>query len=149
MLCQRAPGRPAGRRFGTLVHQLLRGALDGSAGLAAAARSHGRVVGASADEVQAAVHAVEEALRHPLMERARHASVCHCELPIAFRLEDGRMIEGNIDLAFEENGEWIVLDFKTDADLGDGKPYESQVRWYAYALARLTGRPARCILLGV
>ena len=55
-----------------------------------------------------------------------------------------------MDLAFVERGGWIVVDFKTDADLGERRAqYERQLRWYAYALARLTGMEARGVLLGV
>jgi ATP-dependent helicase/nuclease subunit A len=59
-------------------------------------------------------------------------------------------MEGVIDLAFLENGGWIVVDFKTDANLEDTRArYERQLQWYAHALATLTSLPARAILLGI
>ena len=55
-----------------------------------------------------------------------------------------------IDLAFLENAGWVVVDFKTDADSAARRAqYERQLQWYAYALAKLTGKPASAVLLGV
>jgi ATP-dependent exoDNAse (exonuclease V) beta subunit len=55
-----------------------------------------------------------------------------------------------IDLAFEENGTWQVVDFKTDADLGPNrKRYENQLRWYCLALGRLNSAPVQAHLLSV
>jgi ATP-dependent helicase/nuclease subunit A len=60
------------------------------------------------------------------------------------------MLEGVIDLAFVENGEWIIVDFKTDADTQDRRgQYQIQLRWYGYALERLTGMRARAILFEI
>jgi ATP-dependent helicase/nuclease subunit A len=59
-------------------------------------------------------------------------------------------MEGIIDLAFVEEGAWVIIDFKTDADIsGHHDQYQRQLRWYASALSRLTGLPARAYLLGV
>ena len=53
-----------------------------------------------------------------------------------------------MDLAFLENGEWTVVDFKTDSQLSASKArYERQVQWYVHALSRLTGQPAKGVLL--
>ncbi len=146
----RDPARPAGRRFGSLVHAVLREALfDGSA-VRQAAESQARISGATTEETEAAIQAVEETLRHPVMERARRAAKVHRELPLLYRLEDGRMLEGALDLAFLENQIWTVVDFKTDVDLAPRRAhYEAQLRWYALALSRLTGQQTRCILFGV
>jgi ATP-dependent exoDNAse (exonuclease V) beta subunit len=58
------------------------------------------------------------------------------------------IMEGVIDLAFVENDEWVVVDFKTDADIsGHRAQYERQLQWYAYALSRLTGLRIRASLL--
>ena len=65
-------------------------------------------------------------------------------------MDDTRLLEGVIDLAFVEDGAWVVVDFKTDADGGERRAqYERQLQWYAYALAELTGLPAQAQLLGV
>jgi ATP-dependent helicase/nuclease subunit A len=146
----RNPTRPAGRRFGSLVHAVLRDALfDGSA-IRPIAESQARISGATTEETGAAIEAVEQTLRHPLMERVRRAEKVHRELPVLYHLEGGRMMDGVLDLAFLENGIWTVVDFKTDVDLAPRRNhYEAQLRWYALALSRLTGQQARCILFGV
>jgi ATP-dependent exoDNAse (exonuclease V) beta subunit len=109
-----------------------------------------RILGATPDESTAAQEAVAVALRHSLLERARMAERCHREYPITLRLEENRLMEGVIDLAFVENGEWVVVDFKTDADVSDRRrQYERQLQWYAYALTQLTGIPARGVLFGI
>jgi len=148
----RAEGRPSGRRFGTLVHTILRDAdLDGGRDAASAlARVHGRVLGSPPEEIDAAAEAVAAALRHPLIERARRAERCSREWPILLHLEDGRLLEGVLDLAFLEDGAWTVVDFKSDAHLeGRQERYRRQVEWYVYALARVTGQSARGWLLSV
>jgi len=66
------------------------------------------------------------------------------------RVDGGRLMEGVIDLAFVEDNAWVIVDFKTDADItSGGYRYQRQLQWYASALSRLTGLPARAYLLGV
>src|SRR5439155_869015 len=64
--------RPHGKRFGTLVHAVLAAVeLDADrAGVADAAALHGRLLGATAEEVEAAVDTAVRALAHPLLRRA-------------------------------------------------------------------------------
>ncbi|MDP8981057.1 MAG: UvrD-helicase domain-containing protein [Acidobacteriota bacterium] len=149
----RAEGRPAGRLFGVLVHAILRDAgFDAAAPgrIAALARLHGRLLRAGPDETASASHAVTAALAHPVFDRARRASRLHRELPLSARVEDDVLLEGVADLAFLEDGAWTVVDFKTDAWLAAAQTgYERQLRWYAYALSRLTGVPASGLLLRV
>jgi ATP-dependent helicase/nuclease subunit A len=145
-------GRPGGRRFGTLVHAVLRDVeLDANdAKIEQFAQSTARTIGAPMEEAEAARDAVKAALAHPVLERARSASRVHREYPILLKLAGDRVLEGIIDLAFLENDCWIVVDFKTDADLADRRTaYERQIQWYAHALAALTKIPARAVLLGV
>ena len=87
-------------------------------------------------------------LAHPLIARARAADRCHRELPVLLPLADGRTLEGFVDLAFLQNGEWTVVDFKTDVELTAGRArYERQVQWYCYGISTLTGLPANGVLL--
>ena len=66
------------------------------------------------------------------------------------KLSDGRLLEGIIDLAFVENDEWAIVDFKTDADAADRRAqYERQLQWYGFALTQLTKMPARAYLLEI
>ena len=96
--------------------------------------------------------AVVAALRHPLFARARAAQArgrLRRETPLAFLDARQAIVEGVIDLAFEEDAGWVVVDFKTDYEL-TGVPldtYRRQVALYAAGIARATGRPATGILL--
>ena len=143
---KKTANRPGGPRFGTLVHTILRDAtLDGK-DVQQLAKVHGRILGATDQEIEHAAEAAAAALKHPLLERARKSKLCRRELPILLKLEPNRILEGVIDLAFEENGIWHIVDFKTDAEL---KRYQNQLRWYSLALARLNKTPVEAHLLAV
>lgn len=142
--------RPGGRRFGTLVHLILRDAGFDAALIEALAKVHGRALGAPDAEVAAAIEAVQAGLKHPLLDRARKAERSHRELPVTLKLEGNRIVDGSIDLAFLEDGAWHIVDFKTDAHIASKRSqYERQLRWYAAAMTKLTGVPAKCYLLGL
>jgi ATP-dependent helicase/nuclease subunit A len=150
-----ASPRPSGRRFGVLVHALLAAVpIDATARqIDELAVLYARVLGASDEEREQASAAVERTLRHPLLDDARTAlaagHACRREAPISI-MRDGTLIDGQVDLAFETGAGWIVVDFKTDAELGGGEDaYRRQVALYAEALASLTGRPARATILRV
>jgi ATP-dependent exoDNAse (exonuclease V) beta subunit len=117
------------------------------------ADAEGRSLGAMADEVSFAVETVQAALGHPLLVRANDAArrgQLRREVPVALQPTPGMIIEGIVDLAFEEDGTWVVIDFKTDHDLERGRQrYENQVAWYAAAVQAATGFPSTPILLHV
>ena len=150
--------RPHGKRFGTLVHAVL-AAVDlagDDAAVTEVARAQGRLLGASSEEIDAAALATKSALRHPLLARARAATgnARRREAPVSLRLADGSLVDGVLDLAFREHGEqgpvWIVVDFKTDVELGARRAeYSEQVALYARAVATATGEDARGVLLSV
>ena len=63
-------------------------------------------------------------------------------------LEDGEnlFLQGIIDTAFEESGEWVLVDYKTDrVTSGEDliKRYKIQMDLYKEALQRLTGMPVK------
>jgi ATP-dependent exoDNAse (exonuclease V) beta subunit len=158
----KAQGRPGGRRFGTLMHAVLRDVAFESSrdAIAKLVELNARSIGAPVDESDAARSAVEAALVHPLMTRARAAGRIHREYPVTLPLDEGTLTEGGavlegvIDLAFMENGGWVIVDFKTDTDSSSEsgarrEQYRRQLQWYGYALQRLTGLPAKAYLLEV
>jgi ATP-dependent helicase/nuclease subunit A len=119
-----------------------------------AARIHGRLVGATQPEIQAAVHTVIAALAHPIMRRAASvaASDLRRETPILLRREDGTVVEGVVDLAFREEAAdftgWTVVDFKTDREFEVYRAeYTAQVGCYAKAIEKATNSSASGILL--
>jgi ATP-dependent helicase/nuclease subunit A len=60
------------------------------------------------------------------------------------------LIEGVLDLAFDEADETTVIDFKTDHELSAGEArYRAQLQKYVDAVAAATGRRARGVLFKV
>jgi hypothetical protein len=159
----RVAGRPFGPRFGTLVHTTLATVpLDANEGtVRRIAETQGRILLGFGEGVEEEVYAVIEivmaVLGHPLFDRIRAASAsgrCYRELPIIWRASDGSLIEGTIDLAFEEGpgGErqFVVLDFKTDKELdAEAERYRRQLTIYCKALTALWGLPARGVVMRI
>ncbi|MGH7865639.1 MAG: UvrD-helicase domain-containing protein, partial [Candidatus Binataceae bacterium] len=152
----RDPSRPHGARFGTLVHwTLLRTRLGADrAHLEQIVRSMARMLAASEDEAAAAVEAVANALGSPLLARAAAAPECRRECSLVLALDDGTVVEGIADLAFEERIDgaphWTVVDFKTDLEIAPRlAQYRAQVALYVRALAQATGAPAAGSLLWI
>ena len=156
VLDARGPARPGGLRFGELVHAILAAvplAAD-RAVIDALADTQGRILAAAAEERAAAGDTVQRVLAHEVVARARRADergACRRETPVTLTLPDGTLIEGIVDLAFEENGAWTVVDYKTDRELaaaGEDR-YRRQVALYASAIAQATGRPTSGVLVWV
>ena len=145
--------RPSGPRFGSLVHAALATvALDATpAQVADAVSLQARILGSPADEVTAATALVAAALAHPLIGRAREAwraGRCRRETPVAAREPDGSLVEGMLDLAFEDAEAWTVVDFKTDAEIAaELTRYQRQVRVYASVIAKATGKHVTAVLM--
>ncbi len=150
-----AADRPRGKRFGSLVHAVL-AVVDLAAGrdaVAAAAAVEGRLLGASRAEVDAAAGTVVAALAHPRLRTAaiaERAGACRRESAVALGLDDGTLVEGIVDVAYRDDDGWVVVDFKTDAELAHRlDEYRAQLGVYATAIARATGAPTRAVLLRV
>ena len=148
--------RSGGIGFGVLVHGLLANAPFGSsrAALDDLAAVDARVLGLTIEEAAAAAAVVERLLTHDILVRARAADargMCRRETPVTCTMPDGQVIEGVVDLAFEEAGQWIVVDYKTDRELAQSgeERYRRQVALYASAIARATGQPAQSVLMRV
>ena len=82
-----------------------------------------------------ATEMVERALRSDLLRRAQQAEQVYRELPFTLMTDDGLM-EGKIDLLFCEKGKWVLVDYKTDAQV-DVKRYVEQMRAYESALKQI------------
>jgi ATP-dependent exoDNAse (exonuclease V) beta subunit len=69
---------------------------------------------------------------------------------VTWMAPDGLLLEGTIDLTFEDDAELVVLDFKTDRELAtDLDHYRRQLTVYCQAMERLRGRAAKGMLLKV
>jgi ATP-dependent exoDNAse (exonuclease V) beta subunit len=71
-------------------------------------------------------------------------------VPIAWRDTNGLLIEGVVDLAFEQTEGWTVIDFKTDEEFrGNELAYRRQVGMYAAAIHAANGAEVSAVLLRV
>jgi ATP-dependent exoDNAse (exonuclease V) beta subunit len=151
----RAVNRPAGPRFGALVHAVLASVpLDADPSTVQSfATIHGRILGAPEEEIAAATGAARVALAHTVFTDARQAAQqgrCRREVPIAWRDSSGLLIEGIIDLAFEQSRGWTVVDFKTDEEFRENEPaYRRQVGLYASAIQAAKGGRVAALLMRV
>jgi ATP-dependent exoDNAse (exonuclease V) beta subunit len=139
-----APGRPGGRKFGRLVHDILQHA-DAGKDVDALGVIWGRRHGAGELERTAAVEVARAALAHDALAVPASARR-YRELPVMVRLEDGTLVDGRVDFAWSDGESWTVIDYKTDRR---EKRNVAQVEVYAMALHRATGLPVRGIVLEV
>jgi ATP-dependent helicase/nuclease subunit A len=148
--------RPGGLDFGALVHEIMAQApFDASAEVVGnIAAVQARLLAMTDEDAQAAAAVVSRLLAHDLLSRARAADArgaCRRETPVTCTTVDGTLVEGVVDLAFEEDGVWTVVDYKTDRELataGEDR-YRRQVALYANAIARATRLRARGVLVRV
>ena len=145
-----AEGSQGGRDFGSLVHSILQWIPldDGAAEQARAmAQALAPSFGLDAEGAARAAEAATRALALPVMARARRSSRVWRELGVWF--PDGAdLVEGKVDLVFEEDGGLIVVDYKTDhlnaeQARAQAAHHAPQLQLYGRGLARATGLPVR------
>ena len=137
-----AAGRPTGRKFGRVVHDILQHAASPDE-VVAMADVWGRRHAANDIERAAAAEATRQALEYVARIMPAGAER-HRELPVMVRLEDGTVVDGRIDFAWCSGNLWTVVDYKTDRR---EKRNVAQVQLYALALEKATKIPARGLVL--
>ena len=110
--------------------------------------------GSASADTSAAARVAAKVLAHDIIARARAAEprgACRRETPVTCRMPDGSLVEGIVDLAFEEGGRWIVVDYKTDRILAaEGEErYRRQIGFYAAAIREATGLAASGVLVRI
>ncbi len=90
---------------------------------------------------------VQKTLEHPLLLRAHRAKRIFKELPFSYSFE-GLLIEGIVDLLFEEKEGLVIVDYKTDAvsraELESRwRAYRRQGSIYAAAMADISGQAVK------
>ena len=85
--------------------------------------------------------------RCPSMQRARRAARLWRELPLWFP-DGAELVEGVVDLVFEEDGGLVVVDYKTDASPPSRRSTQAahhapQLQLYGRGLAQALGLPVR------
>jgi len=150
------PPRPSGGRgaaFGTVVHRALEAAGQGlpRVGLDAFVRAAAAEESLDAAYAPEATAMVDAVLAGELWRRAERASRRFHEF--TFTIADretgvDRVVNGVIDLVFEEPDGWVIADFKTDSMAAEDEAafaahYAPQVEAYADYWRRLTGAPVK------
>jgi ATP-dependent helicase/nuclease subunit A len=143
-------GTEGGRNFGSLVHQMLEWTpLEGGSpeqalpmAIALAPR-----FGLDDEAANRAATAVAQVLASALMERARKSSRVWRELPF-WLPESDELVEGIVDLVFEEDGQLVVVDYKTDQvtaaqAVDQAAHHAAQLRLYGRGLTLALGVPVR------
>jgi ATP-dependent exoDNAse (exonuclease V) beta subunit len=115
-------GTLSGPGFGEIVHRLLAGV-------------------ASPGAPPEALELVRRFEAGETGRRAARASRSGRETPVLFEFA-GLLIHGTIDLWFEEHGELVLVDYKTDWHIGGERrrEYVTQLGLYSIALSRALGR---------
>jgi len=156
--------RLTGAERGTATHAALQGLdIDALRGLDETALHQSIVLQLNAlTECGQLTPAMREAVRpltlvrfftSELGERMRRADVLEREWMFTLRMgtqeavgiesEESLLVQGSVDCCFEEHGEWVLLDYKTDRtdDIDALKArYAPQLILYARALERITGK---------
>jgi len=139
---------PRGRDFGKLVHRILQW-IDLSHPEQVLSLALALAPSFAVDEKGArrAAEQVSAALTVPVLDRARRAGRIWRELPLWFP-EGEELVEGVVDLAFEEEGGWVIVDYKTDSVSTDqvleqAAHHAPQLQLYGRGLALATGQSVR------
>jgi ATP-dependent exoDNAse (exonuclease V) beta subunit len=118
---------------------------EGAGGIATGLAAHRILAGETMDAAEAAALA-RVFMKSNLGRRTLNASRIEREFDFLLHIDD-IVLRGQIDLWFEEAGELILVDYKTDRDTSTAEQYAVQLRLYALALKRYAGRlPDRAVL---
>ena len=151
---ERDPAEPwrrgrAGTLIGRALHVVLQSAdLDTGSDIEVWARAQATAEGIP-DSEQEVAQLARRAIESPTVRRAVGSGRYWREVPVAISAGGGSL-QGFIDLLFEEDGELVVVDYKTDdareeAEDAIGR-YRIQGAAYALALQRATGKKIKEVI---
>jgi ATP-dependent exoDNAse (exonuclease V) beta subunit len=143
--------------LGSLVHQLMETVdLRSPGDLGPLAEAEARGLGLASADAREAVGLVKRALAHPLIAgHAAKAEQLYREVPFAFLAlseaegaEGDTLYEGYADLVFIENGNVVIVDYKTDSVAAQEAPehakrYFPQAEIYMRAISAALGKPVK------
>ena len=142
----------AGTSIGSAVHGVLQ-TIDLATGAGIDDASRSQAMAESIPERTAEVAGmVRKALDSDIVQRAVHSAKFWREVPVAVPVGKG-VLEGFIDLLFEEDNGLVVVDYKTDYVAAAEREeqavekYRIQAGSYALAIQRATGKPVQEIVL--
>ncbi len=138
-----------GTNLGRAVHGVLQSIdLATGDGIEAVSRAQAAAEGI-ADRWREVASLAQAAVGSDLVKRAVASGKYYRELYVSTPAE-GRLLEGFVDLLFEEDGELVVVDYKTDVLEAEEEPperYRLQGGAYALAARTATGRPIKEVSL--
>ena len=149
--------REQGVLWGMAIHALLeRAMLQGDLDLERAATRVLTEVGLGMEHLPSCIDTVHRVVSSELWKRAKNSSRILVETPfqILTNLDEKRpsqaptILKGIIDLLFEEDNAWVLVDYKTDSipeaslDMLVGK-YRDQVMAYSRAWTEITGQSVK------
>jgi len=104
------------------------------------------------DRWQEAAGLVQNALNSDVVRRAVASGRYYREVFVSVPVESG-LVEGFVDLMFEEDGGLVIADYKTDAleDEADAikrqEQYSLQAGTYAFIVSNVTHKPVKEVVL--
>jgi ATP-dependent helicase/nuclease subunit A len=141
-----------GTNLGRAVHSVLQGVdLATGEGLDAMSRAESNAEGIG-DRWQEVSDLVQSALNSDIVRRAVASGKYYREVFVSVPVESG-LVEGFVDLLFEENGGLVIADYKTDAleDEADAikrqEQYSLQAGAYAFIVSSVTHKPVKEVVL--
>jgi ATP-dependent helicase/nuclease subunit A len=153
-----------GMTWGRVIHRLLEALMkDSSLDVGAYAMNLLVEEDRPAGDLEEAVRLVEAVRDSPLWARATSARRRLVEVPFALMAPSAdlgvvegpaeTLLQGAIDLAFEEDTGWVLVDYKSDTIAGNLEElvafYSPQIDLYRRYWERLTGRPTKAGLFFV
>ncbi|MGC9329129.1 MAG: PD-(D/E)XK nuclease family protein, partial [Candidatus Hinthialibacter sp.] len=149
------PTRKEGTEWGELIHALLEMRIKNpDCDLKRTAAALLRACHGSLEWLEKAVQVVRSVESSDIWRRALASPHCLVEVPFEIQSPtsgggDVPVIErGVIDLVFEEQGEWVIVDYKTDLAAEDhlealARKYRPQIDSYAKAWRQITQQPVK------
>jgi len=138
-----------GKDLGSFAHLLMEKGWDWDAQtLKKAASFYAEKMGIPKEPADMAVGWVEKTLKDKLVKRAKDSKKVFRELPLTGKREDGTYLNAILDLAFLEDDQWVIVDYKSDSDEKERKEkYQKQLGIYGELLEKLTSRKVKEIYL--
>jgi ATP-dependent helicase/nuclease subunit A len=141
----RIQGQESAKKFGVLVHQLMeKGWNWDKPRLEKAARLRALDLNLSQEEARNAAELAQKALSYGLLSRAKQSRHVFRELPLCGKDAEGRLLNAIIDLAFLENDQWVIVDYKTDRNPEENlENYRRQLGFYRLLLESITKKSVK------
>ena len=125
-------------RIGSAVHEAMQAIVERGTGAERAVAEASAAWELSAERAREVSELVARLTGSELFARSARAVRRLAELPVLFLDPEGFLVEGKIDLLFEEDAGFVVVDYKTDRDIAKRMPeYTAQLADYRAALGAI------------